>query len=175
MKRFFFLLIGVCLFQFSQAQVDVDKSIRLTGTSSDARVEGVKEVSDSLDAVNARSIQHGSLTYGAASGSNDTFTVSINPTPPSLSAGMVIHFLSNQDVTGASALEVNGLGVFPIKKNFNQDLAANDIKNGQAVSVIYDGSTWQMLSQLGNASSSGGGGGGSGSDPNTLIYTVTGF
>jgi hypothetical protein len=157
------------------AQVDVDKSIRLTGTSTDARVEGVKLVSDSLDAVNAKSIQLGALTYGTASGSNDTFSVVLSPEPPIMLAGMVVHFLANQDVAGASSLEVNGLGVYPIKKNFNQDLAANDIKNGQAVSVIFDGTNWQMLSQLGNASTSGGGGGGSGSDPNTLIYTVTGF
>lgn len=174
MKRMLFLLVGISMSLTIFAQVDIDKSIRLTGTSTDARIEGIKVVSDSLDAVNAKSVQLGVLSYGAATGGNDTFDVVLSPEPPILLAGMVVHFLANQDVTGASALEVNGLGVFPIKKNFNQDLAANDIKNGQAVSVIFDGSNWQMLSQLGNASASGGGGGG-GSGPNTLIYTVTGF
>lgn len=169
------MLVGISVSLSVLAQVDIDKSLRLTGAGNDARIQGIKEVSDSLDGVNAKSIQLGSLTYGVASGSNDTFDVSLSPQTPNLQAGMVIHFLANQDVTGAAALELNGLGIFPIKKNFNQDLAANDIKNGQAVSVIWDGTNWQMLSQLGNASSSGGGGGGSGSDPNTLIYTVTGF
>jgi hypothetical protein len=64
---------------------------------------------------------------------------------------MIVHFLSAGANNASASLNVNGLGNRTIKKNFDTNLAANDIKNGQMVSVIYDGSSFQMLSQLGNA------------------------
>ena len=159
---------------FVYAQVEIDKSLQLTGSGLDSEIQGIKSVTDSLDAVNVKSIQNGSLLYSAAQGANDTFLVSLNPAISGLQAGMVIHFLSNQDISGPAAFNLQSLGAFPIKKNFNVDLGASDIQNGQMVSLIFDGSNWQMLSQISSGGSSSVGGSG-GSISNTLIYTVTGF
>jgi hypothetical protein len=56
--------------------------------------------------------------------------------------------------TGAASINLNALGAVPIKKMagaITTDVAANDIRAGQIVDVIYDGLNMQMISQLGNA------------------------
>lgn len=171
----FLILTGIALSIAVSAQVDIDKPINMIGVGSDAQIEGIKTVDDTLDATNVESIQKSQLTYAAAGGSSSAYTVSTSPSFVNVATGTVVHFMANHAATGATTLDLNGTGAAPIKKNFDQDLVADDIKNGQIVTVMFDGTNWQMLSQLGNASSGGGGGGGSGSDPNTLIYTVSGF
>lgn len=151
-------------------QVQIDKPIDLTGAGSNAKVTGIKDVSNATDATSAEVIQKNVLVYANAAGSANALTLTLAPAATSYTAGMVVHFKSNQDITGAATINVNGLGAKSIKKNFNVALAANDIKNGQLVTLMYDGTDFQMLSQLGNAS----GGSSSGGDP-TLIYTTTGF
>lgn len=156
------------------AQVDIDKPINMIGVGTDAQINGIKTVDDTLDATSVESIQKNQISYGAATGSSSAYALTTAPSFVNVTVGTVVHFMANHAATGASTLDLNGTGAAPIKKNFDQDLIADDIKNGQIVTVMFDGTNWQMLSQLGNASASGGGGGG-GSDPNTLIYTVSGF
>ena len=52
---------------------------------------------------------------------------------------------------------MNALGVITIKKQYNVDLADGDIKANQLVSVIYDGTNFQLLSPISNVASGGGG------------------
>jgi hypothetical protein len=70
-------------------------------------------------------------------------------------AGLQVNFFSNQSISSASTLLINGIGIpKPIYKNTNQTLSANDILAGQAVSVIYDGTNWQLLSSPSSNSAS---------------------
>ncbi|MCC6600613.1 MAG: hypothetical protein IT223_08040 [Crocinitomicaceae bacterium] len=154
-SNWFYLLIfsvGVPIFSF--AQVQTDKKIELTGTGSEGRVTGITEVSDPTDAVSATSVQQSALTYGASTNNGNAFSVVLTPMP-SYSPGLIVHFMASGDITGTATLNVNSLGDKAIKKNFNDDLAAGDIKNGQMVSVMYDGTHFQMLSQLGNSAGGG--------------------
>jgi len=50
--------------------------------------------------------------------------------------------------TGAATLQINALGAKAIKKRHDQDLITGDIEVGQIVHLIYDGTNFQMLSQL---------------------------
>jgi hypothetical protein len=62
-------------------------------------------------------------------------------------------FKANTANTGAATFNYNGLGPKPIKKMtgaITTDLADNDIRAGQRVLLMYDGTNFQMLSQLGN-------------------------
>lgn len=63
--------------------------------------------------------------------------------------GMAISFKATNANTGASTLKVGTLAVVPIKKNKDVALDLGDIKAGQVVTVIYDGATFQVQSQLG--------------------------
>lgn len=76
-------------------------------------------------------------------------------TPAPLSAypvGMVVNFKPNADNAASPTLSVNGLGAKAIVKNGSTPLAAADIKNGQVVSLVYDGTNFQLVA----ASAAGG-------------------
>lgn len=95
-------------------------------------------------------IQKGELIYAADAGASDAYAVTLSPAPSAYTTGMVVNFKANTANTGAATLNVNGLGVKTIKKNYSNDLNDNDILSGQLVSVIYDGTNFQMLSPIAN-------------------------
>lgn len=88
--------------------------------------------------------------YAADAGANDTYAITVTPAISAYAAGQVFQFKANTANTGACSLNVNTKGAITIKKWYNQDLADNDIAAGQIVSVIYDGSNFQMLSPVSN-------------------------
>lgn len=89
--------------------------------------------------------------YAADAGANDTYAVTLSPVPAAYTTGMVVNFKANTANTGAATLNVNSLGAKTIKKLNDQDLANNDIESGQIVQVVYDGTNFQMQSQIANA------------------------
>jgi hypothetical protein len=148
-------LLFVCLVCMAFAQVELDKPLQLTGTGQDARISGIKAITDPEDAASAVSIQHNSVSYAPAAGSVNAYSVDLAPAITGYAVGLTVHFKSNNQNTGPCSLNVNGQGALPIRKNFNVDLAAGDIRNGQLVSVMFDGTQFQMLSQLGSTASGG--------------------
>lgn len=91
--------------------------------------------------------------FAIATGTND-YSVTLSPAPSSYVAGMIVSFLSPSANTAECTLNCNGLGAKPIYKNAIEILTNGIIKEGQVVSVVYDGSNFQITS------GSGGGGGG---------------
>lgn len=146
-----FLSSAVC------TQVELDKPVKLTGTGSDAKIEGIKSVTDPEDAVNAETVQKNQLNYADATNSGDNYSVTLTPSITTLSGGQLVHFRASAANTGPATLNVNGLGARAIRKNFDVPLDADDIKAGQLVSVMYDAANnrFQMLSQLGQAATGG--------------------
>ena len=108
------------------------------------------------DAVNAGQIQDGGLIFQAtdSGGSANTYAIALTPAVTAYVAGQVFHFKAANTSTGASTLNVNALGAKNIKKKNDQDIAAGDIEQNAIVSVIYDGTSFQMLSQLGTSAGS---------------------
>jgi len=84
------------------------------------------------------------LLYGIDGGSTDSYAVSLDVAPSSYFEGLQIQFKANTANTGACSLNVNTLGAKTIKKNTSEDMANNDIKAGEIVTVIYDGTNFQM-------------------------------
>jgi hypothetical protein len=88
---------------------------------------------------------------GVIGGVVNSFT--LTHSPPYITAasayrvGQVYVFIANNAITGASTLNVDGLGAKAIKKRVTVDLAENDILEDQMVSVIFDGTNFQMLSE----------------------------
>lgn len=106
------------------------------------------------DAVSVSSLQNGTLIYNAATGSSNAYIVNITPAISAYTVGMTVNFKANFDNTGASTININGIGAKVIKKSINNDLEADDIKIGQMVSVIYDGTNFQLLASSMNSSTS---------------------
>ena len=83
------------------------------------------------------------------SGSANTYAIALSPAVTAYVAGTrKIYFKAGATSTGASTLNVNGVGVKNIKKKNDQDIAAGDIEANAIIKVIYDGTSFQMLSQL---------------------------
>ncbi|GFN35831.1 hypothetical protein [Tepidimicrobium xylanilyticum] len=87
------------------------------------------------------------LPYSIADGTNN-YTTLINGIA-SLVEGMSVKIKFTSANTGASTLNINGLGAIPIKKSNGNDLSAGNIKAGQILHLVYTGSVFQLLGEGG--------------------------
>jgi len=97
----------------------------------------------------------GEAYYSEADVGSTTSAYLATVTPAPLSGyptGMVVNFKPDADNAAAPTLNVNGMGAKAIVKEGSTALAADDMKAGQIVSLIYDGTNFQMA-----ASGAGGG------------------
>lgn len=109
---------------------------------------------------NGSIVVEGTINYCTDAGSNDTYACSLSPAIAAYATGGQYCFDANTANTGAATLNLNSLGAKTIKKvagGITTDLADNDIRAGQLVCVIYDGTNLQMTSPLGNAAAGGSG------------------
>lgn len=94
----------------------------------------------------------GFLACEAASASGTAYTCTTSPSfvPADLDAVLFEADVAN---TGAATLAVNGAAAAAMRKQGGGTaLVANDILAGQWTIMVFDGTNWQMQSQLGNAS-----------------------
>ncbi|MBI4516450.1 MAG: hypothetical protein HY699_11620, partial [Deltaproteobacteria bacterium] len=94
-------------------------------------------------------LEDGRAFYGVDTGlasAANAYEVTLAPAPSDpLLAGALVHFKAAKTNTGAATLKLNTLAALSIKKNVNQALEAGDILQNQVVSVIHDGSNFQMV------------------------------
>ena len=105
-------------------------------------------------ALNVGNIQNQSYTYHADTGTANTYVVTLTPAVTSLVAGLRLSTLIGHTNTGASTLNVNGLGATVITTTAIAALSAGQIAAGMIADLEYDGTQFQLL----NPVSSGGGG-----------------
>jgi hypothetical protein len=94
----------------------------------------------------------------ADAGGTDAYACSLSPTISGYVTGAEYKFKANTANTTAATLNLNTIGPITIKKvagGVTTDLATNDIRANQWVTVTYDGTNFQMISQLGNAAVGG--------------------
>lgn len=123
-------------------------SVAFTETKLVFNANSVSAKVDDLDASN----------FCADAGANDTYTCSLSPAPTAYVTGTHYRFSGNTANTGAATINLNSLGAKTIKKatgGITTDLADNDIRAGQWVDLVYDGTNMQMQSTSGNAASAG--------------------
>ncbi len=91
--------------------------------------------------------------YATATGSANTYSITLNPAPTAYVDGMAISVKINVDNTGASTINVNGLGAKPIKKPNGNDVAAGNLKAGSIYTLRYNGTNFilQGSDSSGNA------------------------
>jgi len=87
----------------------------------------------------------GSIT---ASGSANAFAITSNRTIAALFNNLVMAFTANFSITGATTLNLNGLGAKGLKRYNGNDLTTGDIISGQPVVALYKSSpdVWYMVS-----------------------------
>jgi hypothetical protein len=89
---------------------------------------------------------------GVTGGAANAFTLTHSPPYLTIGSayriGQVYVFEANHAITGSATLNIDGLGAKTIKKRVTVNLIADDILDGQMVSVIFDGTNFQMLSDV---------------------------
>ncbi|UZQ86042.1 hypothetical protein ODU73_000437 [Thermoclostridium stercorarium] len=98
-------------------------------------------------AVAAHDTKEKHIAYAVASGTN-TYTVSI-PGISQLVEGMSIKVKFANGNTGASTMNINGLGAKSIVKGNGGALTSGYIKAGQILHLVYTGSNFQLLGEGG--------------------------
>jgi hypothetical protein len=100
-----------------------------------------------------QNVQQQTYSYATDTGAANAYAVTLSPVPL-LVAGEPVIFKAAHANTGASTLAVNGGSAIAIfKQGGSTVLASGDIVAGQAVRVTFDGTNFQMQSQLANAPS----------------------
>lgn len=93
--------------------------------------------------------------FCAAAGANTTaYTCNLSPVITAYVTGTHYRFKADVANTAASTINFNTVGVVTIKKaagGVTTDVATNDLRAGQWVDLVYDGTNMQMQSLLGNA------------------------
>ena len=88
---------------------------------------------------------NGSISSG---GSSSAYTLAASRTISAIAAGDSFIFKANHASTGASTIAIDGLATKAIKKKNDQAIAANDIEAGSICHIVYDGTNFQLISQL---------------------------
>ena len=92
--------------------------------------------------------------YAAAAGTN-TITAALAPAIAGYTVGTLYRFQAANNNTDVVTVNFNGVGPIPLKKLLNgiaTDLTERDIRAGQMVECVYDGTNFQMVSPLANSS-----------------------
>jgi len=101
------------------------------------------------DAATVNQIQSNGPAFQATdTGTANAYVIALSPAITAYAAGQRITFKAAAASTTASTLNVNTLGTKAIKKQNDQDIASGDIESGSIVTVVYDGTSFQMTSQL---------------------------
>jgi hypothetical protein len=94
--------------------------------------------------------------FAADAGASDAYAITLSPAATAYVTGTRYRFKANTANTGPATLNVNAIGAITIVKlqgGIATALADNDIRAGQWVECVYDGTNMQMISAGGNTAS----------------------
>jgi hypothetical protein len=109
-----------------------------------SRITGMADGTALTDAATVKQVQNNSAAYATTTGSANAYVLTLTPAVTALTAGQRFTFKASFANTGAATLNVNSLGATSIKKLGSTDLASGDIANGEVVTVVYDGTNFQI-------------------------------
>lgn len=113
------------------------------------RLTAVADGTAKTDAATVNQIVSNAPAFQATdTGTANAHVIALSPAITAYAAGQEITFKSGAASTGASTLNVNTLGVKTLKKLHDQDIASGDIESGSIVTAVYDGTNFQVTSQL---------------------------
>ncbi|WP_413373279.1 hypothetical protein [Paenibacillus taichungensis] len=87
--------------------------------------------------------------YGATTNSGNVYSVTLNPAPTALVAGLRATIRINAANTGAATINVNGLGAKAILKSNGSALTANSLRSASVYSLVYNGTSFILQGEGG--------------------------
>jgi hypothetical protein len=151
MNRIINILIPFLFPFFCISQViRIDDKIIMTGDTQDKRkISNVASAQNEADAINDRMLLSGAINFASATGSADTIHLSIFPLPLAINKGLLLTFVSPISNNGKVVADINGNGIyFELTKKISESLDSANISAGQVVSMVYDGSNFQIYSEI---------------------------
>ena len=113
------------------------------------RITLVADGTAKTDVATVNQIQSNGPAFQATdTGTANTYVIALTPAITAYAAGQEFTFKAGAASTTASTLNVNTLGTKALKKRNDQDIAAGDIEAGSIVTAVYDGTSFQVTSQL---------------------------
>ena len=113
------------------------------------RITLVADGTAKTDVATVNQIQSNGPAFQATdTGTANTYVIALTPAITAYAAGQEITFKAGAASTTASTLNVNTLGAKALKKLHDQDIASGDIESGSIVTAVYDGTNFQVTSQL---------------------------
>lgn len=112
------------------------------------KLTGLGSGTAATDAATLAQVQSTASKLVASVSGTDTITGSLSPSLTAYAAGQMFYFVAAGDNTGAVTLNLNSLGAKSVTKDGATALAAGEIKSGQTVAVIYDGTRFQMINPV---------------------------
>lgn len=135
-------------FTASRAVVTDTNGKLAVATTTAAEIGFVNGVTSAIQTqIDGKISQSGTQIYAVDSVGTDSYAITLSPVPSGYTSGMVVNFQAGTQNTGPCSLNLNGLGAKTIKKLHDQDTTTGDIEVGQIVTVVYDGTNFQMQSQ----------------------------
>lgn len=148
------LIIILNLFLFSLVtwgqEIESNDKIILTGNTPEQRkLKNIANPVNETNAVSENFFLSGLVNYAIASGANDTLNLTIYPGPSVINPGFILNFTSPIVNDNNVYIEINSSGVYyPLSKKGIDPLDTSDIVIGQVVSIIFDGTRFQVFSDL---------------------------
>lgn len=93
--------------------------------------------------------------YSVATGSANTYIATLNPALSAYQEGVSLRLKINAANTGASTVNVNGLGAKEIKKSNGNDVASGNLKAGSVYTLAYDGTSFILQGEGGEYGTAG--------------------
>jgi hypothetical protein len=88
--------------------------------------------------------------YAVATGSANTYVATLNPALSAYAEGVSLRLKINLANTGASTVDVNGLGAKAIKNGKGNDVATGNLKAGVIYTLAYDGTSFILQGEGGS-------------------------
>lgn len=151
-------LFGAALDISGNAVIDGELSVgtdaTIAGDITGADSVGVTDLDVSNDAIVDGSLTSATYNFASATvvgGTGDVITMDFTPDFPTLTEGTVVMFVAEAANTGATTLNIDGTGaVAVVEASDGSALEAGDIASGSVVLLVYDGTSFQQVSQSGN-------------------------
>ncbi|HMI02909.1 MAG TPA: hypothetical protein VK541_10530 [Pedobacter sp.] len=139
MKRILLSLLAVLAMNTAYGQVKAT-SAELNAGTDDAKFATPLALQGSkyLD-------QSGAKLYAATAAGANTYTAAISPAIVAYSTGQVFYIKITTANTGASTLNLNGLGAKALVKDINTALVSDDLLANKIYAVYYDGTNFLVM------------------------------
>jgi hypothetical protein len=115
------------------------------------KITGLAVGSAATDSANLSQVQSTVVKLLTSVTGTDTITAAGSPSVAAYAAGQMFYFVATGDNTGAVTLNIDSLGAKSITRDGAVALVAGDIKSGEVVVVVYDGTRFQMVSPSNSA------------------------